>query len=204
MISASNETAVVAPARRHRLLPVGVALELVLFVWLVGICAPFFGSLFLGRGPLAALEAARAHRLRTDVTGFVMLAMIASQFALSAGKRLASARAARRWRWVHRLTGLPLLAALVVHTAGSAGSNMNRALLMTIVGMCLVAQLGHVFKAHARATSLENPSTSAVAFDQALNGAEGRIHRAGFQLHVVLATAVALLVVLHVVVVYWY
>ncbi|HKQ69274.1 MAG TPA: hypothetical protein VJT73_08045 [Polyangiaceae bacterium] len=199
---ASTETALAPPSRPRRVAPAGVGRELLLLALLFGVTLPLFASLVLGHGPLVALGPIRAHRFRGEISGFLALALIVSQFAFSAGKRLARTRPFERWRFVHQVIAAPLLAAVVVHTGGSAGAHTNRYLLIALVAICVIAQIGHVLKAHARTASLRTRSPPAIELDHKLNGEGGWIHRAGVHLHVVLAVVVALLVALHVALVY--
>src|SRR4051812_44723695 len=62
--------------------------ELLLLGLLLGCCAPFLSSLLTGGGAMAALGPARAHRLRTELAGFVVLWFVLAQLALAVRMRL--------------------------------------------------------------------------------------------------------------------
>jgi hypothetical protein len=144
--------------------------------------------------------------LARDVTGFAGLAVIAAQVGLTARRRLRRLGAGVRERWLqlHKVTGPVLLLVVVVHTGGRSGSNANALLWAAICGMLALAQGGHVFKAYVRLRALSAATAAAQSLDEVTNTERGWVHLAGYQLHVVLAVVVTLLVCAHVFAVYYF
>ncbi|HEV8629644.1 MAG TPA: hypothetical protein VGV61_04945 [Thermoanaerobaculia bacterium] len=154
----------------------------------------------------AWLLPATKSRLFRDITGFAGLAVIAAQLSLIARRRLRrlTAPARQRWLQVHKVTGPLLLLVVVVHTGGRTGSNSNALLWASMCTMLVLAQSGHVFKAYVRLRALSLATSAAMSLDEAANADDGWVHLAGYQLHVVLAVAVTLLLCAHVFSVYFF
>lgn len=160
-----------------------------------------------GTGIAAALQQAAQDRTLRLATGFVGVGLVLFQVSLSAGARLAQRRprSLRAWRALHRLTGLPMLLILALHTGGNPGVNLNLALTVVLAGMMFLTQAGHVAKARARERAASAPhNLRAQRTHAALNGSAGVVHLAGFQLHVLLAVVATILLGAHVLAVYYF
>jgi hypothetical protein len=143
--------------------------------------------------------------LARTVTGFAGIALIAAQLGFAIRRRLALAEATRqRWLQLHKVTGPLLLLTVVLHTGGRAGGNANALLWGGLCAMLALAQGGHVFKAYVRMRALSLANPAAVALDEVTNSPRGWVHLAGYQLHVVLALTVTLLLCVHVFSVYFF
>lgn len=144
--------------------------------------------------------------LARDLTGYAGLLVIVAQLSLAARNRLRRLTAGGRQRWLqlHKATGPLLLLVVVVHTGGRTGSNANALLWLGLCAMVALAQGGHVFKAWVRLRALSLATPVAVSLDEVTNSEKGWVHLAGYQLHVVLAIAVTLLLCVHVVSVYYF
>lgn len=152
------------------------------------------------------LLAATRSRLARDVTGFAGVAVIFAQLALTARRRMRrlSARTRARWLQLHKVTGPLLLLVVVAHTGGRSGSHSNALLWAAMCAMLALAQGGHVFKAFVRLRALSLGTEAAESLDEVTNTERGWVHLAGYQLHVVLAVFVTLLLCAHVFSVYFY
>jgi hypothetical protein len=154
----------------------------------------------------AWLGVATRSPLVRDVTGFAGLAVIAAQLSLMARRRMRRLRPGVRERWLqlHKVTGPLLLLVVVVHTGGRTGSNANALLWAAMCTMMALAQGGHVFKAYVRLRAVPPATPEARSLDEVTNTERGWVHLGGYQLHVVLAVLVTLLVCAHVFSVYYY
>jgi hypothetical protein len=152
------------------------------------------------------LMKATKERAFRDLTGFAGLGVIAAQLSLTIRRRLRrlTAPARRRWLQAHKVTGPVLLLVVLFHTGGRAGGNANALLWSCLCSMLLLAQSGHVFKAYVRLRALSLGTPGALSLDETANAGEGLVHRAGYQIHVVLAVAVTLLLCAHVFAVYFF
>lgn len=189
----------------------GVLHELVMLVLTLAAAMPLLASLTgtdPGVGVLASFAPLLESRLYRQLTGGLGLAVIAFQVSLASRRRWRARHGAleRRWAGWHRHAGVPLLMVVLAHTGGGAGYNLNRALLACLVGMVLLTQASHVFKAHvwARAQPEREPGSLEVRRNQETNADDGWLHQAGLQTHVVLACAVVVLLLAHVLTVYYY
>jgi hypothetical protein len=152
------------------------------------------------------LDLATRSPLARDLTGYAGLLVIAAQLSLATRNRLRRLTAGGRQRWVqlHKATGPLLLLVVVVHTGGRSGSNANALLWGGLCAMIALAQSGHVFKAWVRLRAVSLASPAAVSLDEVTNTESGWVHLAGYQLHVVLAIVVTLLLCAHVWSVYYF
>ncbi len=160
-----------------------------------------------GTGIPAALQLAAQDRTFRLATGFVGVGLVLFQLSLAAGARLARRRpqSLRAWRALHRLTALPLLLILALHTGGDPGINLNLALTVVLAGMMFLTQAGHVAKARAREQAAIAPGNLRTQRTHAtLNSSAGVVHLAGFQLHVLLAVVATILLGAHVLAVYYF
>jgi hypothetical protein len=189
----------------------GVLHELVMLLLTLAAAMPLLVSLTLPQpapatlAPFASLLESRLYR---QLTGALGLGLIAFQVALSSRRRWRARHRAleRRWAGWHRHAAVPLLMVVLAHTGGGAGYNLNRALLACLVGMVLLTQASHVFKAQVweRAQPERDPGRSHLERNQAANADDGWLHQAGLQTHVMLACAVVVLLLAHVVTVYYF
>jgi cytochrome b561 len=115
-------------------------------------------------------------------------------------------RATDFWNRLHRLNGVPLLLAVLLHTGGGGGTHMHRWLLGALVMMLLTAQGGHVLKAYLwfRACPELSPSAMDLWRDKVTNTRGGWFHQAGRQIHVLFATIVIVLLLFHALSVYYF
>src|SRR3954469_19213824 len=113
-LPASTATTFAPRVRWPRPLTMATVRELLLLGLLLGCCAPFVPSLVTGNGALPLLGPIRAHRVRGEVAGFVVLSFVLAQLAL-AGMRFArkGVHGLGKWPSVHRLTAVPLIAAII-------------------------------------------------------------------------------------------
>jgi hypothetical protein len=141
-----------------------------------------------------------------NVTGFAGLLMIAAQLSFTARGRMRRLTDAARQRWlqIHKVTGPLLLLVVVVHTGGRSGSNSNALLWLGMCAMLALAQGGHVFKAFVRLRALSLATPEAMSLDEVANTESGWVHVAGYQVHVVFAVVVTLLLCAHVFSVYYF
>jgi hypothetical protein len=189
----------------------GVGHEAILFVLTLAAAMPLLASA-LGEDqasrPLAVFAPLLESRLYRQLSGGLGLGLIVFQASLASRRRLAAARPGmwRRWEGWHRHAGVPLLLVALAHTGGRAGLNLNRLLLLCLLGMVLLTQASHVMKAYlwSRAHHAERPRAADLQRDEAANSAEGWLHQAGLQTHVMLATALAILLLAHVWSVYYF
>lgn len=152
------------------------------------------------------LAAMAKSALARNVSGFAGLALIAVQLSFTARRRMRRLSDGTRSRWLqlHKVTGPLLLLIVVVHTGGRSGSNSNALLWVGICAMLALAQGGHVFKAYVRLRALSLATPGAAALDRVTNTETGWVHVAGYQLHVVFAVVITLLLCAHVFSVYYF
>jgi hypothetical protein len=135
------------------------------------------------------------------------LVLIVLQFGLAARKhtRLRLPMKPDAWRALHRFVGPPLLCIVLAHTGGAVGVHSNQWLLGTLVTMMLVAQGGHVVKAYvAERANVGTGGQKMTHIARSVNGERGFIHNAGLHLHVLFAVSAAILLVFHVLAVYYF
>lgn len=154
--------------------------------------------------PVDALaRAAESERWRM-VTGIVALALLAAQFLLGVRKRLVRLPGGvDAWRGVHKLTALAFVASVVLHTGAAWGTNLTGALLAVLTTLVLAAQAGHVMKTSVAARAAAGDAR-ATALDREVNAEQGRIHRLGLSLHLLLAGVLVPLAIVHVFSVWYY
>jgi hypothetical protein len=189
----------------------GVWHESILCLLTLAAAMPLLASLVNGDAaglPLAALAPLLESRLYRQLTGGLGFALIVFQASLSGRRRLGVARGQlwRRWAGWHRHAGVPLVLVALAHTGGRPGQNLNRWLLLCLLGMVLLTQASHVLKAHlwSRARAEAQPHAADLKRNEAANSDQGWLHQAGLQTHVMLATALAVLLLIHVWSVYYF
>jgi hypothetical protein len=105
----------------------------------------------------------------------------------------------------HKLAGVAAMFVVAAHTGGGWGANLNRALVTALVSLIVIAQLGHAGKAWVGAAARRNPQPGLLArLDAAANTESGPLHRAGLQIHTLLAVTVLVLGAFHVLSVYYF
>jgi nitrite reductase (NADH) large subunit len=123
------------------------------WLWAAGVAAAAGAAALL---VLPAIEHARSADLpwRWDtiwrspsykqVSGFVLVALMATLAALGLRKRVRRIALGRfdGWRVVHVTLGAVALMALLVHTGGRAGANLNLALSLSLLGAAAAGALG--------------------------------------------------------------
>jgi hypothetical protein len=187
----------------------GVWHESILFLLTLAAGMPLLASLLNdAAGALGAFAPLLESRLYRQLTGALGLGLIAFQGSLASRRRLGGGHPAlwRRWAGWHRHAGVPLLVVALAHTGGRAGHNLNRWLLACLLGMVLLTQVSHVLKAHlwSRGRADAHPHPADLRWNEAANTDEGWLHQAGLQTHVMLATALAVLLLVHVWTVYYF
>jgi hypothetical protein len=182
--------------------------ELIMLALGLAAAMPLLASLLREERALQAFAPLLESHLYRQLTGGLGMGLIVFQAALAGRRRLARAHPGlwRRWEGWHRHAGVPLLLVALAHTGGRSGHNLNRALLLCLVGMVLLTQASHVMKAHLwwRAHHAAAPRAADRRRDAAANTDDGWLHQAGLQTHVMLAVALAVLLLAHVWTVYYF
>jgi hypothetical protein len=169
------------------------ALTMVLFV-------PIAASML---GLMTPLELSDRWRV---VTGIVAAAVLALQLLVSVKKRtrLRLPGELLRWRALHQLNGLLVLAAIVVHTGGNLGTRLNAAILVVVAIAIGVTQAGHLLKSFLFERGGAGAPPLLQRLDHLANSRDGLLHLAGLGLHIVTTTLLIVLVVFHVLAVVYF
>jgi len=181
-----------------------VSWQLACLLGLVLCSLPLLVDLGLALSPLGLdhLEDWLRSRQARETTGAVAGGIIAFQVSLSGVKRLAGLRRIpfHLWRTAHQVAPLLLVFVLLFHTRGRLGDNLNRWLISVLLAQLFMVQAGHVAKAFIAGHA---GNLRFAGLHQLANGKDGFVHRAGLHLHVLLAITVVILLVSHMLSV-WY
>jgi hypothetical protein len=182
----------------------GVGIQLACLIAFSLCSLPLLASeigLALPRWPL--LDAWLGTRNARITTGLLASGIVLFQLSLSARRRLVLGRsiAVHSWRTAHQLAPFGLVVLVLLHTRGRSGVNLNRWLVSVFLIQALLVLGGHVMKAFVARYG----SRGALAkLNHSANTAEGLIHRAGVRLHVLFAVSFVVLLLVHVLSVYYF
>lgn len=151
--------------------------------------------------PAERITAWVATREARELTGYVCGGIVLFQASLGAAKRALHGQALQLWRSAHQVVPIVLLFAVLLHTRGNVGVNLNRWLITALLAQVYLVQAGHLMKAIVA----EHATTPALSWlDRAANHRDGIIHRTGLSLHVMLASVVVVLLSTHLISVYYF
>ena len=164
--------------------------------------------------------------LYKQITGYIALALVVAEMLLTARKRSRSwpikmkmPGSVLMWRSLHIFTGVALLAAVLVHTIGVSGINYNAIFLWSFFGVTLTALVGvvaetgvlesprKVFSLRAQKSNRKAGVTEKGTLGQ-IGMSKGELIRTmravWLQSHIVLVSIFALLLAIHIFLVYYY
>jgi len=183
-----------------------VAVQIALTLVTLALALPFAASA-LGH-PLAFPWLGGDPDAHRRTTGFVGLGLIGVQLLMGLRGRMARRPLSRfvgRWRSAHSLIGMVVLLAALIHTGGSSGNHLNRALVLTLVVLVVIAQTGHLMKAIVWTRAMGGDGPEAFArMQRETNTDEGIVHLAGAQIHTFFSALVGTLLLFHVLGAYFF
>ncbi len=165
---------------------------------LFGVCATVFGS------PMAYADSVELYWYKVDqlwrdgilkqISGYTLLALCLFALWLSVQKRFASLKLGNYsvWRAIHTATGLLTLGLLFVHTGFHLGSNFNSWLMLTFALLNLLGGVSGIF------SGLEAKTDSGIGI------ASRRLKPIATWAHILLFWPIPVLVIFHIVSVYYW
>ncbi len=185
-----------------RVLP-WLALLGVIVLALLPLSISLLGALPLSENIRLLGKLSESHRFR-ELTGYGALALVAFEGLLILHKRgklpfMPGNRIS--WRSAHIFVGASLIPLVVIHTGGRWGSNLNGALLLSLMAVVLIGVAGKLIEAIHLQRNVQSAKAEA--------GKEGGRRRAPMhtywlRLHMMLATVLVALLGFHIFSVYYF